>query len=136
MLPYQVLMQTKDLVKSDLPKEAQGLIKKLDATVRSVGNLVGKKDEEGNYIVTPNTRSKIDKLDREIVNAIWDYLDAKQSEEIKKEFEGKQVSKPTEKEKVVEEPIETTKPVVENKKEEENPPKQEPRKGNIGFFEW
>jgi len=128
MLPYQVLMQTKDLKKSDLPQEVQALIKKIESTIRSVA-LVNKKDEQGNFIVTPNTKTKIDDLDKQLVNSIWDYLDEKQKEQIRAEQEKKDQQEPK-----------NTPPASEKKEQEEvkkeEPPKKESSKGSIGFFDW
>lgn len=128
MLPYQALMQTKGLNKSDLPQEVQALIKKIESTIRSVA-LVNKKDEQGNYIVTPNTKAKIDELDKRLVNLIWDYLDEKQKEEIRAEQEKKEEQTPP-----------STPPATEKKEQEEvkkeEPPKKESSFGRIGFFDW
>jgi hypothetical protein len=82
-LPYQALMQTQGLSKKDLPSEIQTLIKKIESTVRSVA-LVGKKDEQGDYIVTANTQKKIKELDSKIVNLTWDWIEDKQRNEIRK----------------------------------------------------
>lgn len=142
MLPYQVLMQTKGLSKSDLPQEVQALIKKIESTIRSVA-LVNKKDEQGNYVVTPNTKAKIDELDKQLVNSIWDYLDEKQKEQIRAEQEKKEEqtppSTPPASEKK-EESNPSTPPASEKKEQEEvkkeEPPKKESSFGRIGFFDW
>ena len=137
MLPYQVLMQTKDLKKSDLPQEVQATIKKIESTIRSVA-LVNKKDEQGNFIVTPNTKAKIDELDKKLVNSIWDYLDEKQKEQIRSEQKKKEAQTPPVTEKK-EEPNPITPPVTEKKEEEikkEEPPKKQSSSGSIGFFDW
>ena len=136
LLPYQLLMQTKGLSKKDLPSEIQSNIRKIEATVRSVGGLVAKKDEEGNYIVTENTRKKMNQLDKQIVDEIWDFLDDKQKQEMRATNE-KVEEKVTEK-VVAEEKKEEV--FVENKteiKEVEKPSKeQKSSNGSIGFFDF
>jgi hypothetical protein len=130
-------MQTKGLNKSDLPQEVQALIKKIESTIRSVA-LVNKKDEQGNFIVTPNTKAKIDELDKKLVNSIWDYLDEKQKEQIRSEQKKKEEQIPPATEKK-EEPNPITPPATEKKEEEikkEEPPKKQSSLGSIGFFDW
>ena len=132
LLPYQLLMQTKGLSKKDLPSEIQSNIRKIEATVRSVGGLVAKKDEEGNYIVTDNTRKKMNQLDKQIVDDIWDFLDDKQKQEMRATNEKvaeKVVAEEKKEEVFVENKTET--------KEVEKPSKeQKSSNGSIGFFDF
>jgi hypothetical protein len=132
LLPYQLLMQTKGLSKKDLPSEIQSNIRKIEATVRSVGGLVAKKDEEGNYIVTENTRKKMNQLDKQIVDDIWDFLDDKQKQEMRATNEKvaeKVVAEEKKEEVFVENKTET--------KEVEKPSKeQKSSNGSIGFFDF
>jgi len=55
LLPYQALMESKDLTKAELPTDVKALIKKIEATIRAVGSF-GKTDENGDYIITDNVR--------------------------------------------------------------------------------
>ena len=132
LLPYQLLMQTKGLSKKDLPSEIQSNIRKIEATVRSVGGLVAKKDEEGNYIVTENTRNKMNQLDKQIVDEIWDFLEDKQKQEMRATNEKvaeKVVAEEKKEEVFVENKTET--------KEVEKPSKeQKSSNGSIGFFDF
>jgi hydroxymethylpyrimidine pyrophosphatase-like HAD family hydrolase len=132
LLPYQLLMQTKGLSKKDLPSEIQSNIRKIEATVRSVGGLVAKKDEEGNYIVTENTRKKMNQLDKQIVDDIWDFLEDKQKQEMRATNEKvaeKVVAEEKKEEVFVENKTET--------KEVEKPSKeQKSSNGSIGFFDF
>ena len=131
-LPYQALIHTQGLTKKELPSEVQTLIKKIEATVRSVA-LVGKKNEQGDYIVTSNTQKKIDELDSKIVNLIWDYIDDKQRNEIRKS-----VPNPKEETKQVYADVtqEVKTEVKEQFKETKEEPKKEGSSGTIGFFDW
>jgi hypothetical protein len=123
-LPYQALMQTQGLSKKDLPSEIQTLIKKIESTVRSVA-LVGKKDEQGDYIVTANTQKKIKELDSKIVNLTWDWIEDKQRNEIRKSVPN---AEPKSEEPKSEETVNQDAPKEESLKGDS--------KGKIGFFDW
>ena len=127
-LPYQALIHTQGLTKKELPSEVQTLIKKIEATVRSVA-LVGKKNEQGDYIVTSNTQKKIDELDSKIVNLIWDYIDDKQRNEIRK-------SVPNLKDETKQVYADVKEGVKEEFLEPKEEPKKESSKGKVGFFDW
>jgi hypothetical protein len=139
MLPYQALMSTKGLTKAELPSNIQSKIKKVEATLRSVASF-GKKDENGDYVITPNVKSKLDQLDEQIVNDIWDYLESKQKEELRTPPQNEV------KEEVVEKKVATESPKVESTPTMETTEttttqttttttKQE-SKGKIGFFDF
>lgn len=141
MLPYQLLLETKGIDEKDLPKEVKAKIKKMEATLRGVANF-GKKDENGDYIVSSTTQEKIKNLDKELVGMIWDYLDSSNeptpnttpSAEPKKEEKPNTTPTP--------QPSTEPTPSAEPKKEEVEPtPKkeEEPKKestGRIGFFDF
>ena len=127
-LPYQALIHTQGLTKKELPSEVQTLIKKIEATVRSVA-LVGKKNEQGDYIVTSNTQKKIDELDSKIVNLIWDYIEDKQRNEIRK-------SVPNLKDETKQVYADVKEGVKEEFLEPKEEPKKESSKGKVGFFDW
>jgi hypothetical protein len=78
--PYQVLMETKGLTNSDLPTEVKNNIKKVESTLRSVVSF-GKQDENGEYKISDTVKNKLDNLDKEIVDGIWDFLEEKQKQE-------------------------------------------------------
>lgn len=139
LLPYQVLMQTKGLSKNDLPKEVKATINTLERTIRGIA-MANKKDAEGNLIVTENTKAKIDELDKQLVNQIWDYLDEKQMQELRGDIEPKKEVKEPNPNPIVEPKNQEPKPpvvepTVEPKKEEEQPKKKD-SSGRIGFFDW
>lgn len=123
-LPYQALLQTQGLTKKDLPSEIQTLIKKIESTVRSVA-LVGKKDEQGDYIVTANTQKKIKELDSKIVNLTWDWIEDNQRKEMRKSVPNAE-PKSEETQKV--ETVNQDAPKEESQKGDS--------KGKIGFFDW
>tara|TARA_R110000851_G_scaffold217891_3_gene370822 strand:+ start:424 stop:774 length:351 start_codon:yes stop_codon:yes gene_type:complete len=114
MSPYEALMQVQGLNKSDLPSEVQTLIKRIEATRNTV--LLNKKtDESGNPVVSESVLQKIKSLDSEIVNKIWDFIDEREKNQIRKTI-------PKVEETEIKEPI----------KEPEI--KKEDSKGSIGFF--
>lgn len=132
MSPYQALMQTQGLSKKDLPSEIQSLIKRIESTKNTV--LVNKKtDEYGNPIVSPETEKKISDLDSMLVNRIWDYVDDKQRNEIRKS-----VPNPKEEMKQVYADVkqEVKTEAKEQFKETKEEPKKESSSGKIGFFDW
>jgi len=135
MLPYQVLMESKGLKKAELPTEVKAKIKKIEATLRAVGSF-GKKDENGDYIITNNVRTKLDNLDAEIVSGIWDYLENKQKEELRSDATTGTTTPPIEKTEVKVPEASTPKkeePIVSSKNVTVV---EETSKGNIGFFEF
>jgi len=134
MLPYQVLMETKGLKKAELPTEVKAKIKKIEATLRAVGSF-GKKDENGDYIITNNVRTKLDTLDAEIVNGIWDYLEGKQKEELRTPPQNTEVKKEVAKETVVSK-TPTTETTETTTSEATTTTAKEESKGKIGFFDF
>ena len=135
LLPYQALMQSKDLTKAELPTDVKALIKKIEATIRAVGSF-GKTDENGDYIITDNVRKKLDSLDADIISGIWDYLENKQKEELRKDAKTGTTTPPIEKTDVKVPEASTPKkeePIVSETKETVV---EETSKGNIGFFEF
>jgi len=134
MLPYQALMSTKGLTKAELPSNIQAKIKKVEATLRSVASF-GKKDENGDYIITPNVKSKLDQLDEQIVNDIWDYLEGKQKEELRTPPQNTEVKKEVAKETVVSK-TPTTETTETTTSEATTTTAKEESKGKIGFFDF
>ena len=133
MLPYQALMSTKGLTKAELPNNIQAKVKKVEATLRSVASF-GKKDENGDYIITPNVKSKLDQLDEQIVNDIWDYLETKQKEELRTPTQDKLKEEVVEKKVVEETPkMETTQTTTT---QTTTTTAKEESKGKIGFFDF
>ena len=133
MLPYQALMSTKGLTKAELPNNIQAKIKKVEATLRSVASF-GKKDENGDYIITPNVKSKLDQLDEQIVNDIWDYLETKKKEELRTPTQNEVKEEVVEKKVVEETPkMETTQTTTT---QTTTTTAKEESKGKIGFFDF
>ena len=130
LLPYQVLMQSKDLTKGELPTDVKALIKKIEATIRAVGSF-GKTDESGDYIITDNVRKKLDDLDDKIINGIWDYLENKQKQELRNDANTGTTTQYTQKTEVKVPQASTPTQVEPQEKVVE-----QTSKGNIGFFEF
>ena len=139
MLPYQALMNTKGLTKAELPNNIQAKVKKVEATLRSVASF-GKKDENGDYIITPNVKSKLDQLDEQIVNDIWDYLETKQKEELRTPTQDKLKEEVVEKQVVTETPKVESTPTMETTQttttQTTTTTAKEESKGKIGFFDF
>tara|TARA_Y100000389_G_C17228256_1_gene396802 strand:- start:49 stop:441 length:393 start_codon:yes stop_codon:yes gene_type:complete len=130
MLPYQVLIESKGLKKAELPTEVKAKIKKIEATLRAVGSF-GKKDENGDYIITNNVRTKLDSLDADIVSGIWDYLENKQKQELRNDANTGTTTQYTQKTEVKVPQASTPTQVEPQEKVVE-----QTSKGNIGFFEF
>jgi len=129
--PHVLLMQTKGLQKSELPNNVLKKIRTFDAVK---ANCIKANSGRDVFELTESQLKRIEDLDKDIVDALWDYLTEKQNQEMRTQSI-KEEEKPITEKKEEQQPNDVIKeeqqPIKEEKEEEK--PKS---KGRIGFFEF
>lgn len=132
--PHVYLMQTKGLQKSELP---DGVKYKISQFTRLKGGYASANRNKEIFELSEAQKNRLEDLDKEICDGIWDYLTEKQNQEMRAENNKKEEQQPISEKKEEQNPSNEIKeeqnPIKEEEKKEEEKPQS---KGRIGFFEF